>query len=87
MILPIKVTKKERRNEMIDTKRLERAIVDSGLHRGYLAKKLGISRTWFHKKCSGEVDFTTREAQILCGLLGISGSERENIFFSENATV
>lgn len=68
---------------MTNTKLLERKIAESGLKRGFIADKLGISYHWLSKKISNEVPFKAYEIQILCSLLCITDlHEKEAIFFA-----
>ena len=70
---------------MTDTALLEKKIKDSGLKRGFIADKLGISYDWLKKKIAGEVQFKAIEIQILCSVLNITDlKEKDRIFFAEN---
>ena len=70
---------------MTNTYLLSKKIKDSGLKRGFIAEKLGISYDWLKKKIDNEVAFKAIEIQILCDLLGITDlHEKERIFFAMN---
>lgn len=75
----------ERRiKRVVDTQYLEKLIISSGKKKGYLAEKIGCSRQYFRAKITNEVDFTTREVDILCQELGITRlSDKEKIFFKK----
>jgi hypothetical protein len=73
----------ERRENMVDTELLEKAILDSGKKKGYLAERIGRTVQTFKGKTSGAYDFTTTEVEILCKELGITSLEqKERIFFA-----
>lgn len=66
---------------MVDTQYLEKLISDKGIKKTYLAECLGISIQTLRRKITGESDFTTKEADIVCQVLGIVKlSEKEKIF-------
>ena len=70
---------------MTDTKRLLEAIGRSGLRKGYIASKLGITTYGFQKKVENRSQFKAEEIKILCELLNITSlKEKEKIFFAEN---
>lgn len=69
---------------MVDTQHLEKLIIFSGKKKQYLSNKIGCSRQYFRKKCNNEVDFTTREVDILCNEIGITRlTDKEKIFFKK----
>ena len=67
---------------MTNTERLQKAIDESGYTIKFIAGKLGISPQGFHKKRTGESEFTIEEMLILCDVLKITKSAREEIFLS-----
>lgn len=70
---------------MTDTKRLLEAIERSGLRKGFIASKLGITTYGFQKKVENKSQFKAEEIKILCELLNITSlKEKEKIFFAEN---
>lgn len=70
---------------MTDTKKLLEAIKDSGLRKGFIAGKLGITTYGFQKKVENKSQFKAEEIKILCDLLGITSlEEKERIFFASN---
>lgn len=70
---------------MTDTKRLLEVIECSGLRKGFIASKLGITTYGFQKKVENKSQFKAEEIKILCELLNITSlKEKERIFFAEN---
>lgn len=68
---------------MTDTELLKRKIHESGLKYGYIAEKIGISRTSLYLKVNGDKAFNQSEISILCELLPIENlEEKEHIFFT-----
>lgn len=66
---------------MVDTLYLESLITQAGVKKTYLAEKLGITIQTLRRKITGESDFTTKEADIICNELGVTKlSEKEKIF-------
>jgi len=70
---------------MTNSKKLNKKIEESGLKRGFIAEKLGISYHWLNQKINNVVAFKAYEIQILCELLNITDpAEKEAIFFAKN---
>ena len=69
---------------MTNTDLLIDKIKEKGLKIGFIVEKLNTSYGWFNKKLNNEKDFTAREMQILCDILGISLEEKDRIFFAKN---
>lgn len=69
---------------MTDSALLKKKIKEKGLKIGFIVEQLGTSYGWFNRKLNNEKDFTAREMQILCDILGISLVEKERIFFAKN---
>lgn len=70
---------------MTNTKLLEDKIRQSGLKKGYLAERLGISRTTLCTLLRNESEFKTSQIKILCDVLDIKDDETmKAIFFAEN---
>lgn len=67
---------------MTNCKRLQEAIDSSGYTIKFIANQLGITPQGFHKKRVGNSEFTIEEMLILCELLKITKSAREEIFLS-----
>ena len=60
---------------------LENKIGSSGKKKSYLARKLGISRQTFSKKCKNPSLFSNLQAEILCEEIGIFDIEDKNKIF------
>lgn len=69
---------------MTDTKELLKVIEESGLRKGFIAEKLGITTYSFQKKVENKTQFKAGEIKILCEILGINSlEEKERIFFAK----
>ena len=70
---------------MTDTKELQKIIELSGLRKGFIASKLGITTFALQKKVENRSQFKAEEIKILCDLLNITSlKEKERIFFAED---
>lgn len=70
---------------MTDTQELLAIIEKSGLKKGFIASKLGITTYGFQRKVENKSQFKAEEIKILCEVLNITSlKEREKIFFAEN---
>lgn len=70
---------------MTDTVELLEIISKSGLRKGYIANKLGLTTYGFQKKVENKSQFKAGEIQILCDVLHITSLEqKEKIFFAGN---
>ena len=70
---------------MTNTKLLEEKIRQSGLKKGYLADRLGVSRTTFHTLLRNQSNFKVSQIKTLCDILGITDDETlKAIFFADN---
>lgn len=68
---------------MIDSKKLEERIKQSGLKKGYLAERIGVSRTTFSALLSNKSEFKVSQIRTLCELLDIHDDETlRAIFFA-----
>lgn len=56
----------------------------SGIKQYKLAEALGLSRTGFALKVSGENDFKMGEIAALSKVLNLNAQERDEIFFADN---
>lgn len=65
----------------VDTEMLIKKIDESGLKKGYIVEKLGLSRYGFDKKVNGTTPFRVPEVFVLCTLLSINDDERSKIFY------
>lgn len=60
---------------------LEEIIMSSGMKKGYLAERIGVTRQTFSKKCKNPSSFTNLQTDILCAELNITKlSEKQKIF-------
>lgn len=70
---------------MTNTAALADKIKKSGLKRGYIADKLGLSYHWLDQKIKNKVAFKAFEIQILCEILDITDlEEKDAIFFARD---
>ena len=68
---------------MTNTKLLEDKIRQSGLKKGFLAEKLGVSRGTFCAMVNNSSEFKASQIRDLCELLGIEDDETlRAIFFA-----
>ena len=61
----------------MNVRKLKAAIVESGKLRDDLAEGLGMSRSAFSAKINGHREFSFKEAEALCQLLGIDSAEEK----------
>lgn len=54
----------------------------SGYRHGFLAEKLGLSRTGLYNKINNKSEFLASEIQTLSDILKLSPDERQEIFFA-----
>ena len=69
---------------MTDSKRLRDAIREKGLRYGYVAENLGITAYGFARKIDNKAEFRASEIAKLSKILGLTRSERDEIFFAFN---
>ena len=55
----------------------------SGFRHGFLADKLGLSRTGLYNKINNKTEFLASEIQVLSEILNLSPDERQAIFFAK----
>lgn len=68
---------------MTNTKLLEKVIRESGVKKGYLADKIGVSRATFTALLRGESEFKASQIRVICDTLGIQDpAKMEAIFFA-----
>lgn len=58
-------------------------IKSSGYRHGFLAEKLGLSRTGLYNKINNKSEFLASEIQTLSEILNLSPDERQAIFFAK----
>ncbi len=68
---------------MVDYKKLNNKIENSGLKKNYIAKKLGLSPYGLAKKLNGETEFKASEMARISDVLKLTGEMREEIFFAQ----
>ena len=69
---------------MTNRKLLEDKINEKGLKKGFLAEKLGVSRTTFCALLRNETEFKASQIRTLCELLDIQDDETlKAIFFAQ----
>jgi plasmid maintenance system antidote protein VapI len=79
----LKYTKKGDKKSMTNTKLLEEAIEQSGLKKGKIAERLGLSRAGLSNLINGRAEFRASQILVLSDMLGLSDAERDAIFFAE----
>lgn len=67
---------------LTNTELLEKTIELSGLKKGYIAEKLGITRQSLTNKIMGSYEFKQGEISDMCDLLNIDTKTKEKIFFT-----
>jgi len=67
---------------MADLNALAQAIEDSGIKKQKIAEVLGISKQGLANKLGGRAPFQLTEIRPLCDLLGLSDTQRDDIFLS-----
>lgn len=73
---------------MTNIQLLEDKIRQSGMKKGFLAEKLGVSRTTFSALLRNETEFKASQIRMLCDLLGIKDDETvKAIFFAQNGAL
>lgn len=66
-----------------NTKLLEKKIEEAGKKKGYLAKKVGLSRMGFYNCLNNKAEFDASHIKILCVELNIKSlKEKDAIFFA-----
>lgn len=60
---------------MTDGKMLEEKIRQSGLKKGFIAERLGISRATFRALLNNQAEFKASQIRVLCDLLDIRDEE------------
>ena len=69
---------------MTNTELLEKKIRESGLKKGYLAQKCGLSRAGFRNCVINKAEWTASQIDVLCEELVITSlREKDAIFFAK----
>ena len=58
--------------------------MESGLKMTYLADKLGITIATLSRKVNRKSEFTGKEIQSITSILGLTKTQRDEIFFSNS---
>ncbi|WP_148464864.1 helix-turn-helix domain-containing protein [Peptoniphilus harei] len=69
---------------MINTKELNAIIDSSGLKRGFISRKVGITRAALYNKINNKTEFTANEIAKICSVLNINDSDKKNEIFFAN---
>ena len=69
---------------MTNTALLEQVILESGLKKGYLAEKCGLSRAGFRNCLTNRSEFKASQINILCDELRIESLEQKEAIFFNN---
>lgn len=69
---------------MTNTAMLREAIRKHGLKIGWIAEQMGLAPWSFTRKMNNITEFTSREISLCSQLIGLSGSERDEIFFAHD---
>jgi hypothetical protein len=76
--------RQERGENLTNTRLLKEKIENSGLKKGYIAEKLGMTRLTLRTRIAGESDFKAYEIATLCEILNITSlQEKNDIFFAK----
>ena len=67
---------------MTDTKLLEQVIKERGLKKGYIAERLGVSRSGLINLIKGRTEFKASQIQTLSDLLNLTEAQKNAIFFA-----
>lgn len=69
---------------MTDTEELTKLIRESGLKKGFIAEKLGLTTYGLQKKVENKNAFKAEEIKLICQILNITSLQtKEKIFFAE----
>lgn len=66
---------------MVNSKKLEDLIKESGLKKAAIAEKMGLSPYGLALKINNQNEFKVSEVQSLCEILNIKRQARDGIFF------
>lgn len=67
---------------MVDIKRLNEVIDESGLKRYVIAERCGMNKRTLQNKLKGKTEFNAQEIQNLSFALRLTRAERDDIFFA-----
>ena len=67
---------------MTNVAELKELIAKSGLKKGYIAERLGLTRAGYMKKENGDSEFVASEVAEMSKILSLSSSQVKRIFLS-----
>lgn len=67
---------------MTNVNELKAVISESGLKKGYIAERLGLTRAGYMKKENGESEFLASEVAEMGKILSLSNAQVKSIFLS-----
>lgn len=67
---------------MTNVEKLRELIEASGLKRGYIAERLGLTFAGFRKKANGENEFVASEIKELASIFSLTSDQVQDIFLS-----
>ena len=69
---------------MTNTKLLEEAIARSGLKKGYIAERLGVSRAGLTNLIQNRAEFRASQMTLMEEILNLTPEEKNAIFFAKD---
>lgn len=69
---------------MTNTKLLEEAIARSGLKKGYIAERLGVSRAGLFNLINNRAEFRASQMNIMEEILNLTPAQKDAIFFAKS---
>lgn len=66
---------------MLNANKLRGKIIERGLSIGFVAQQIGVHKSTFYRKLSGECQFTIKDADIITKELNLSTEDAVDIFF------
>lgn len=68
---------------MVNINKLRGKIVECGMTSSNVSEAMGINKSTFYRKISGDYPFTIRDADRLVDILHLTADEARAIFFSQ----
>ena len=68
---------------MIDLVKLRKTIQESGLKISAISEQMSIARETLYNKLNGKTEFTVSEIIAISNILGLTKTQRDNIFFAK----
>lgn len=68
---------------MVNANKLRGKIVERGLSVSSVSAAIGVHKSTFYRKLSGDAPFTIQDADRLVDVLGLTSEETKSIFFSQ----